>query len=208
MMPDSLFVGQPIRNVQSYLRRIAYEYEEIPLVIPDGIFGNRTKQSVTAFQKKFSMPQTGNIDNATWDRILAVYCEIVERDMLPRQMRVFFYPGTRILPGEANDYLYPIQSVMLLLSKWFGNLGTIELTGINDAMTTAMVKKLQQIFTMEPDGVIDKKFWNRLAGLYEMHIGVNNGMEKDFRQQENRMCSLRMERSVPYACEEKQREQK
>ncbi len=171
MMPDSLFVGQPIRNAQSYLRRIAYEYEEIPLVIPDGIFGNQTKQSVTAFQKKFSMPQTGNIDNDTWDRILAVYGEIVERDMLPRQMRVFFYPGTRILPGEANDYLYPIQSIMLLLSKWFGNLGTIEITGVNDAMTAAMVRKLQQIFTMEPDGVIDKKFWNRLAGLYEMHIG-------------------------------------
>ena len=173
MMPDSLFVGQPIRNAQSYLRRIAYEYEEIPLVVPDGIFGQQTRRSVTAFQKKYSMPQTGTIDNDTWDKILAVYTEIVERNMLPNQVRVFFHPHMKILPGETNDYLYPIQSVMLLLSKWFGNLGTLEITGENDSQTTAMVKKLQQIFRMEEDGIIDKRFWNKLAGLYEMHIGIS-----------------------------------
>ena len=93
--------------------------------------------------------------------------------MLPNQVRVFFHPHMKILPGEANDYLYPIQSVMLLLSKWFGNLGTLDITGENDSQTTAMVKKLQYIFRMESDGVIDKRFWNRLAGLYETHIGIS-----------------------------------
>ena len=53
MIPDSLFVGQPIRNAQCYLRRIAYEYKEIPLVVPDGIFGQQTRRSVAAFQKKY-----------------------------------------------------------------------------------------------------------------------------------------------------------
>ena len=36
-----------------------------------------------------------------------------------------------------------------------------------------MVKKLQQIFRMEEDGIIDKRFWNKLAGLYEIHIGIS-----------------------------------
>lgn len=173
MMPDSLFIGQPIRNAQKYLRRIAYEFDEIPLVVPDGIFGQQTRRSVTAFQKKYKMPQTGAIDNDTWDKIIAVYSEIVEKNMLPRQMRVFFQPHLRIAPGEANDYMYPIQSIMLLLSKWFGNLGAIQVTGVNDTMTTAMVKKLQLAFRMEANGIIDKKFWNSLSRLYEMHIGIS-----------------------------------
>ena len=26
---------------------------------------------------------------------------------------------------------------------------------------------------MEEDGIIDKRFWNKLAGLYEIHIGIS-----------------------------------
>lgn len=175
MMPDNLFVGRPIRNAQIYLRRIAYEYDDIPVVVPDGIFGKQTAASVKAFQKKFFLPQTGEIDNSTWDKLTAVYDNVVEQNMPPEKVRIFFNPYIRIYPGETNDYLYPVQSIMLLVSKQFDNLGTLAITGIHDVQSVEMVQKLQDIFRIESNGIIDKKFWNRLAGLYEIYAGIKTG---------------------------------
>ena len=73
MKPGESFVGQPIRSLQTMLRVIAEDGGYIPTVVPDGIYGPGTMNSVSAFQRYHSLPITGITDQATWDKITEVY---------------------------------------------------------------------------------------------------------------------------------------
>jgi peptidoglycan hydrolase-like protein with peptidoglycan-binding domain len=42
---------------------------EIPTVTIDGIYGNATRNAVLAAQRRFGLPQTGEVDFNTWDEI-------------------------------------------------------------------------------------------------------------------------------------------
>ena len=48
-------------------------YNAIPPVEPDGIYGEQTAEAVRKFQKIFDMPQTGVVDFATWYQISGKY---------------------------------------------------------------------------------------------------------------------------------------
>ena len=56
--------------MQSYLQRLARSYN-IPSITPDGIFGPRTRQAVTAFQTIAGIAADGIIGPETWKRIVA-----------------------------------------------------------------------------------------------------------------------------------------
>lgn len=43
-----------------------------PITSIDGVFGQETRQAVIAFQKKYSLPQTGTVDSKTWNKINSV----------------------------------------------------------------------------------------------------------------------------------------
>ena len=58
-------INKPIRNLQRALRRLSYEYDSIPKIVPDGIFGEDTENAVRAFQGQFNLPQTGVVNQTT-----------------------------------------------------------------------------------------------------------------------------------------------
>ena len=72
-MPDFLSTGgTPVRNLQNMLREISLFYNNIPLIIPDGIFGERTTETVRAFQEAYSLPATGEVDLITFEEIVRI----------------------------------------------------------------------------------------------------------------------------------------
>ena len=68
----------PIKSMQRYLRYISRYIFEISSVIPDGIYGEVTRDSVLSFQKYFGLPETGIIDFSTWEMIIFVYQQLQE----------------------------------------------------------------------------------------------------------------------------------
>ena len=60
---------EAIAEVQRYLRAASYRYEEIPHVGIDGIYGEETKDAVTAFQKHFRLVETGVVDETTFSKL-------------------------------------------------------------------------------------------------------------------------------------------
>ena len=52
MRPDSSFVEQPVRSLQTMLRVIALDDGRYQNIIPDGIYGPDTFNAVTAFQRQ------------------------------------------------------------------------------------------------------------------------------------------------------------
>ncbi|MBE6857312.1 MAG: spore cortex-lytic protein [Ruminococcus sp.] len=68
--------GESVRIIQEYLTFINKTYPDIPPVSNTGYFGPVTKQSVTAFQKRFGINPNGIVGAITWDAIAGVYSDL------------------------------------------------------------------------------------------------------------------------------------
>lgn len=68
--------GPKVTQIQEQLNAIAEVYSAIPPTNVDGILGEGTKRSVTAFQSLFNLPATGIIDYPTWYRIQDIYVAV------------------------------------------------------------------------------------------------------------------------------------
>ena len=61
--------GEKVRHLQYMLSVLSAYISEIPPLQIDGIFGPATKNAVLAAQRYFGLPQTGVVNEATWDAI-------------------------------------------------------------------------------------------------------------------------------------------
>ena len=68
--------GDKVRQLQEQLQRISRTYPAIPSITPDGIYGNRTKETVQKFQSVFGLPVTGVVDYPTWYKISDIYVAV------------------------------------------------------------------------------------------------------------------------------------
>lgn len=166
----SPFLGQPIRSAQTFLREIGNRYEEMPTVIPDGIFGEQTEASVKWFQNFRGLPVTGVIDKKTWDTLLEDYLFLLSERQPPVCVNLLPKDFDVILPDEENHHLHPIQAMMKNLSSEFDTVENLEITGVHDEASVNSVKSLQKILGKEETGNIDKAFWNDLVAIYEAYI--------------------------------------
>ena len=70
--PNTLQVGdtgEKVRQLQYMLSVLSAFIPEIPPVNVDGIFGQATRTAVLAAQRRFRLPETGVVGEATWDEI-------------------------------------------------------------------------------------------------------------------------------------------
>ena len=68
--------GEDVRVLQQYLNYIAGYFPEIPTVEPTGYFGERTEESVLAYQKRFGLQETGVVGATVWDSIASLYRDL------------------------------------------------------------------------------------------------------------------------------------
>jgi peptidoglycan hydrolase-like protein with peptidoglycan-binding domain len=61
--------GDKVRHLQYMLSVLSAYINSIPPVTVDGIFGPDTRSAVVAAQRYFGLPQTGIVDERTWDEI-------------------------------------------------------------------------------------------------------------------------------------------
>lgn len=69
--------GQPVQKIQNEINKINGSYPGIPKIIPaDGVFDERTRNSVRIFQQVFGLPVTGVVNFATWYRISYIFAAV------------------------------------------------------------------------------------------------------------------------------------
>lgn len=161
--------GNPVRGLQTMLRRISQAVGDIPLVVPDGIYGDNTKASVTAFQISYGLPPTGETDAETWDRIREVYIRLQTIYQKPAELAVIS-ENLRIMPGEQNAELWIVQSMLKALAQVLSNMPDLELSGVHAPDSVAATLVVQEVSGLEKTGVIDVITGNKITGLYRSNI--------------------------------------
>ena len=73
--------GQKVRHLQYMLSVLSNYIPQIPPIAVDGIYGSATRDAVLAAQRWFGLPQTGAVDNQTWDRIYDQFSGIENRTL-------------------------------------------------------------------------------------------------------------------------------
>ena len=92
--------GTKVRHLQYMLSVLSSFIPEIPAVTVDGIFGPATKNAVIAAQRRFGLPQTGAVDDATWDEIYDQFSGIETAAL--RSTVTFPYPSNT--PASRQRY--------------------------------------------------------------------------------------------------------
>ena len=126
--------GVDVRAIQSLLRG-----HEIAVVY-DGIFGAGTRQAVLTFQGAQSLPATGIVDAATWDRLV----------------------GT-VGPGAARE---PVLTLQRLLNEKRG--AGLTVGGTWNAATAAAVRAFERHVGLPVDGLADRTVWRYLVAHYDL----------------------------------------
>ena len=192
-----------ISEVQTFLRSISYYNQNIPRIIPDGIYGDETAEAVKAFQREYGLPVTGEVDFETWQTMYRVflvaeayYAELVkiapfsERDLV-------------LETGNKGYLIYLLQAMLNTISEFYDNIIPPEMNGVYDEKTAASIRQVQHITGMKPDGKTDRLTWNALALLYNIHSAEENKNRLVESQSENtvekpevRTVMARSERNV------------
>ena len=90
--------GQKVRHLQYMLSVLSAYIPQIPPITVDGIYGSATRDAVLSAQRWFGLPQTGTVDDQTWDRIYDQFSGIENRSL--RSERSF--PNTQTASGAVT----------------------------------------------------------------------------------------------------------
>lgn len=168
MRPVGSFVGQPIRSLQTMLRVIAQEDPRQPSLVPDGIYGEQTKNAVAAFQINHGLPPTGVTDQATWESIVGSYEPALIRVGIAQPLQLHMEPGEVIRKGSREPNVYIIQAVLTVLSDAYSSITPPGLTGILDEATAVSVAAFQELSGLPGSGEVDKVTWRQMALHYPL----------------------------------------
>ena len=172
MRPPESFIGQPVRSLQTMLRVIATHHEDLPSVIPDGIYGKQTANAVSAFQQKFGIPVTGITDQATWDMIVSVY-EPALMEVSPSQpLQIVLEPNQVIRSGEDHYSIYLTQALLIAMARSYASIPEPPLSGTLDYGTAESLSAFQRLNNLPVTGELDKRTWKHLVLQFQLNAAT------------------------------------
>lgn len=163
--PDSQ--GFAVRELQYLLRFVSAFNDEIPPVPQTQVYDEGTEQAVTAFQRYYGLPETGRVDVNTWRKLYEVYRSIL--DSLPPG---YFSPttepygGVPLRVGSEGEEVRRVQTYLNLISDTYPQIPKVNVDGVFGPATETAVLAFQNIFGLDPTGIVAASTYNAIAGTY------------------------------------------
>ena len=170
-MPQNPTYSDAVLNLQRYLRALSYSDPRISSPPQDGVFGERTKKSLTEFQRAHSLLPNGIADKATWDALYAEYLLSEALYTPPRTLDVF----PRVPDGYAvslGDEFFLVSIIQFLLNELrivYDTFIPLLINGVYDEATAENIRDFQRKNLIEDSGRVNKETWDRLVEAYEAH---------------------------------------
>ncbi|MDR1209280.1 MAG: peptidoglycan-binding protein [Clostridiales bacterium] len=162
-------VSSDVALMQRMLTAIGQKYPQVGSLSADGIYGQATANSVTAFQKLFGLSADGVIGPATWSRIVDTYRGLSSGGAGGgggTSPSVPSYPGTALRPGSAGTNVAYVQKLLSALSGVYPVIPSVKQDGVYGSGTEAAVRAFQRLFGLTADGVTGRVTWDALVDAY------------------------------------------
>lgn len=159
--------GNPVRVLQYYLAFIAAYNEAVSAPTIDGAFGQATLASVKEFQGAYGLPQTGVVDEATWDKLSDVYLGIIESN--PPQFLANIpvaYPGNPLVLGSSGEAVRVLQERLNFIAGFFDNIETVDPTGYYGEQTVNSVNSFLRDVGLPEKGIVGPGAWKLIEDTY------------------------------------------
>lgn len=160
----------PVQSLQHMLNNMARTIPGLPRLIETGTFDEPTLEAVMIFQRDFSLPVTGIVDQATWDAITAAYYQNLFQFGEPPLLQVFPNGTHSVQEAEQAAEMLIVQAMLTELSKLLSDIEAMELNGINAGATMRNLEMIQQLAGLEATGILDRSTWAILSSLYRAFV--------------------------------------
>jgi len=139
--------GESVRQMQRCLNNAGTRHPGIQRLVEDGMFGPRTLDAVTAFQRLFGLAPDGVVGPVTWNR-LSQECVAGTggNDIMPQ------FPGTSIRIGNSGESVRQIQRCLNRIGTRHPDIQRLSEDGMFGPRTLDAVTTFQRIFGLVPDG--------------------------------------------------------
>lgn len=175
--------GGEVVTLQYFLNLISPFVDFIRPIATDGIYGTATKNSVLAFQRYKGLPQTGEVDERTWNSLYNAYKGVVDylsEEAILDRVGTEPYPGVVLRFGDNGPSVRVIKTYLNYISQFFYDLPPLAETTAFDRRTQNAVTEFQRIFSLPQTGQVNETTWNTIADVYSALRRGQNRLEGQY----------------------------
>ncbi len=147
----------------------------------DGIYGNETKNAVSAFQEYVGLPADGVVGKGTWNKLFEAYIGII--DTIPLTYfgsEAALYPGRVLTQGSSGEAVTILQRYLNTVAEVYPAIKKVTPTGYFGTETMQAVIAFQRSFGIPPSGTVALSTWNRLTSVYDDVISEDSNQAGQF----------------------------
>ena len=158
--------GLDVQYIHYYLDAIAFLDKDIPRLQTNAIYNNNTITMVKAFQAKYKLQVTGVFTYNDFKVLKEAYNNILKS--FPSEYKDYvneLYPDYFLTRGTTGNDVRRFQKFLLAICRYDHSIPGVRVNGIFDELTENSVKKLQQDYGFEINGIVGPLLWRKVVEL-------------------------------------------
>lgn len=171
--------GDGVKVLQYYLSVASRFVSAVPPVAIDGVFGQKTKDAVTAFQRQYGLVQDGIVGRNTWNQLYRLVKGVGAAVPLFDLAEPVDFDGVLLRRGSRGERVGLLQEYLTVIARYDADIPAIPVTSYFGDQTYNAVIRFQQEYGLTPDGIVGKNTWDRITSVYS---SLQDGMVTRFGQ--------------------------
>ena len=158
--------GIEVEYIHYFLDAIAFLDPDIPRLQTNSIYNNNSITMVKAFQQKYGLPVTGIFTYSDWKILKETYDSIL--NSYPEEYKEYvseLYPDYFLVRGMSGEDVKRFQRFLLAICRYDKSIPGVRVNGIFDDLTEDSVKKLQEDYDFDVNGVVGPLLWRKVVEL-------------------------------------------
>lgn len=158
--------GIEVEYIHYFLDAIAFLDKDIPRLPTNSIYNNNTITMVKAFQEKYNLPVTGVFTYSDWTVLKNAYRNILKS--FPKEYQDYvneLYPDYFLTRGMTGEDVKRFQKFLLAICRFDKSIPGVRVNGIFDELTEKSVKKIQQDYGFDINGIVGPLLWRKVVEL-------------------------------------------
>lgn len=155
-----------VYEVQNALYEVRRSGQPLPELIPDGIYGEETTETVRRYQTLRRLPPTGTVDQTTWKTLMDEYYQILSMRGQPMRIVPYLAGPLALGHGTVTPGVGMAQIMLWALSAHYENIKPVPITMTLDDATFEQLHTVQRISNLPERNVLDNATWDALTALF------------------------------------------